>query len=173
MTTQETILTRHSVRAYTDEPVTEEQLAAILNAAYAAPVAGGAHKTMRLTVIRNSDTLNKISAVYQRDNGAKADMLYGAGVLILVSGLKTFDVTALFANAGCIIENIQLSAWDMGLGSVFNWAAGTILPEKQELLSELGIPEDFKPLAGVVIGHPAKDTPKRTRKAVFETNYIL
>ena len=39
--------------------------------------------------------------------------------MIIVSGLATFDDTALFANAGCIIENIQLSAWDMGLGSVF------------------------------------------------------
>ena len=171
MTTQETILTRRSVRAYTAEQITGEQLRTILDAAYAAPVAGALYKTMRLTVIQNSDVLEKIKAAY-REGGIKPDMLFGAPTLILVSGEKTFDATALFANTGCIVENIQLSAWAMGLGAVFNWAAGTILPEKKELLTELGIPEDFKPLAGVVIGHPAKEVSERKRKEVFVTNYI-
>lgn len=171
MNTQEIITTRRSVRAYTPEQLTEEQLQTVLNAAYAAPVAGTLYKTIRLTVIQNADALEKIKAAY-REGGIKADMLFGAPTLILVSGKKDFDNTALFANLGCIVENIQLSAWDMGLGTVFNWAAGTILPEQPELLNELGIPEDFKPLAGVVIGHPAKEVPERELKAVFETNYI-
>lgn len=171
MSTQEIITTRRSVRSYTPEQLTEEQLQTVLNAAYAAPVAGTLYKTMRLTVIQNAGTLDKIKAAY-REGGVKADMLFGAPTLILISGKKDFDDTALFANLGCIIENIQLSAWDMGLGTVFNWAAGTILPEQPELLKELGIPEDFKPLAGVVIGHPAKTVPHRELKAVFETNFI-
>ena len=171
MTTQETILTRRSVRAYTAEQITSEQLRTVLDAAYAAPVAGSLYRTMRLTVIQNPDVLGKIKATYQ-EGGIKSDMLFGAPTLILVSGEKSFDATALFANTGCIVENIQLSAWAMGLGTVFNWAVGTILPEKTKLLMELGIPEDFRPLAGVVIGHPAKEVSERKRKEVFVTNYI-
>ena len=171
MTTQEIITTRKSVRAYTSEQLTEAELSTILNAAYAAPVAGGAYQKMRLTVVQDAAMLKRISDTYRKE-GVKADMLFGAPTLILVSGDKSFDDTALFANVGCIIENIQLSAWDMGLGSVFNWAAGTVLPEKAGLLAELGIGEAFKPLAGVVIGHPAKDVPARVKKVSMETNYI-
>ena len=165
MNPQEVITTRRSVRAYTPEQLTEEQLQTILNAAYAAPVAGTLYKTMRLTVIQNAAVLEKIKAAY-REDGVKTDMLFVAPTLILVSGKKDFDETALFANLGCIVENIQLSAWDMGLGAVFNWAAGTILPEKSELLAELGIPEDFKPLAGVVIGVLAAILVKRIQVEV-------
>lgn len=171
MNTQEVITTRNSVRAYTNEQIVETELSAILDAAYAAPVAGGAYKKMHLTVVQSAVMLKKVSSAYQEE-GIKADMLFGAPTLIIVSGDKDFDDTALFANVGCIIENIQLSAWDMGLGTVFNWAAGTILPDKKELLEELGIPEDFKPLAGVVIGHPAKEVPKREMKETINTNYI-
>ena len=56
---------------------------------------------------------------------------------------------------------ITISVYDM-----------TIPPEKAELLAELGIGEAFKPLAGVVIGHPAKDVPARIKKVSMETNYI-
>ena len=166
MNTQEAITTRRSVRGYTPEELTESELNTILNAAYSSPIAGAGYKTMHLTVIQNKDVLQKISSFY------KADMLFGAPALIIVSGQKDFDDTALFANAGCIIENIQISAWDIGLGSVFNWAAGKILPKNEVLVMELGIPDDFKPLCGVVIGHPAKEVSKRELKAVLETNYI-
>ena len=171
MNTQEALITRKTIRTYTPEQLTEAQLQNILNAAYAAPIAGGVYKTMRLTVIQNPALLDKIRAAY-REEGVKADMLFGAPTMILVSGLKTFDDTALFANVGCIIENIQLSAWEMNLGAVFNWMAGTALPKYPNLLAELGIPEDFKPLSGVVIGLPAKEVPAREVKATIETNFI-
>ena len=172
MNTQEAIITRKSVRGFTPEQLTEKELENIMQAAYASPIAGTLYKTMRLTVVQNKDVLNKISEFYKQDGGVKADMLFGAPTMIIVSGLATFDDTALFANAGCIIENIQLSAWDMGLDSVFNWAAGTTLPKSEELLKELQIPDDFKPLSAVVIGHPAKEVPHREQKVTIETNYI-
>lgn len=172
MNTQEAILTRKSVRGFTKEQLTEGELKSILDAAYASPIAGGVYKTIRLTVVQDAEVLTQISNYYKETGGMKADMLFGAPTLIIVSGQKTFDDTAMFANAGCIVENIQLSAWDMGLGSVFNWSAGTVLPGNKELLDILGIPEDFKPLTGVVIGHPAKDVPMRELKTTIETNFV-
>ena len=85
MNTQEVITTRKSIRAYTSEQLTEAELSTILDAAYAAPVAGGAYKKMRLTVVQRAAMLNKISAAYQ-EAGTKADMLFGAPTLIIVSG---------------------------------------------------------------------------------------
>ena len=176
MTTQEAIVTRRSVRSFTGERVSDEDVRAVLDAAYCAPVAGTLYHTMRLTVVQNRVLLNRISDFYKEAGGVKDDVLFAAPVLIVVSGAAEFRGTelwsALFANAGCIIENIQLSAWERGLGSVFNWAAGTVLPKSEELLRELGIPLGFVPLSGVVIGHIAGEVPKRVLSATIETNFI-
>ncbi len=172
METKKAIIERKSVRAYSSEQIKDEELNALLTVANTAPVAGGAYKTMHLTVVQNPDILTKIREMYQSASGAKSDVLYGAPTLIIVSGKRDFDETALFANVGCIIENMSLAAYDMGLGSVFSWATGTILPTQTELVKELGISDDFKPLAGLAVGYPAKELPKRVKMSEIETNYI-
>ena len=172
METRQAIIERKSVRAYSPEQITENELHTLLEAANTAPVAGGAYKFMHLTVVQNADVLNKIREAYKSASGAKSDVLYGAPTLIIVSGKRDFDSNGLFANAGCIIENMSLSAYDQGLGSVFSWATGTILPSQTELITELKIPDGFVPLAGLAVGYPAKELPKRVKRSEIETNYI-
>lgn len=53
MNTMETICSRKSVRTYTGEQITEEQLNTILKAANAAPVGMGQYEGVHLTVITN------------------------------------------------------------------------------------------------------------------------
>ena len=67
------LYTRRSCRAYTAEPVSEEQLHPVLAAGNAAPVGMGAYGTVRMTVIRNQAfmaALNKATAEFM-----KRDML--------------------------------------------------------------------------------------------------
>ena len=53
MNTMETIFSRASVRSYTGQPVTPEELALILKAAKAAPAGMARFDTLHLTVIHN------------------------------------------------------------------------------------------------------------------------
>ena len=115
MNTQETIITRKSVRGYTEEQLTETELSTILNAAYSSPIAGTLYKTMRLTVIQNKNVLKKISNFYKEEGNMKADMLFGAPTLILVSGQKAFDDTALFCE--CRLYYREHPAFRMGYGA--------------------------------------------------------
>ena len=172
MNTQETIITRRSVREYTQEQLSPEDLNTILDAAYASPIGAARYWLMHLTVIPDPELLSQINDYYKEKLNTENDMLHGAPTLIIVSGDQTAPDTMLYANTGCIIENIQLSAWELGLGSVFDWSAGTVLPQNDELLKCIGIPEDFKPLAGVVIGRPANEVPGRELKMTIETNFI-
>ena len=82
MTTQEAILTRKSVRGFTKEQLTEDELKNILDAAYASPIAGTLYKTMRLTVVQKQEILDQISDFYKEAGEMKADMLFGAPALI-------------------------------------------------------------------------------------------
>ena len=62
MELKQAIFTRCSCRSYTDEPVSEEHLNAVLAAANAAPVGMGAYGTVHLTVIRSKEFIAALSA---------------------------------------------------------------------------------------------------------------
>ena len=63
MNTMETICKRKSVRNYTGENITNEELSTILKAANASPVGMGQFDSLHLTVITNKELLNKIEKV--------------------------------------------------------------------------------------------------------------
>ena len=85
MNTMEAIFSRKCVRSFTAAP-TEEELSAVLKAAYAAPVGRAMYENVHLTVITNKDLLNKIDANGAAFFGNPAmHPLYNAPVFILVS----------------------------------------------------------------------------------------
>lgn len=62
MTMMETICCRKSIRSYTGENITAEELEVILKAANASPVGMGQFDSLHLTVITNKELLAKIEA---------------------------------------------------------------------------------------------------------------
>ena len=76
---------RQAVRAYTDEPVSEEQLKAILNAAYRAPVGMHNFAGYHLTVITRPELLALMVDTARKVTGKDNNPLYGAPAFILVS----------------------------------------------------------------------------------------
>ena len=79
---------RQAVRAYTDEPVSEEQLKAILNAAYRAPVGMHNFAGYHLTVITRPELLALMVDTARKVTGKDNNPLYGAPAFILVSATK-------------------------------------------------------------------------------------
>ncbi len=86
MKTLETICSRKSIRSYTGEGITQDELKQILTAANASPVGMGRYDEMHLTIVTNLELLRKIDQAGAAMFG-KPDIhpLYGAPVLILVS----------------------------------------------------------------------------------------
>lgn len=168
----QTLYTRKSCRAYTAEPITEDQLNQILAAGNAAPVGMGAYGTVHLTVIRNQDfmeQLNQATAEFmKRDNKA----LYGAPVLILVSGKPGIPPVIECHNAGTIIENMLLAATDLGLGSVYIMGAVAALNTKPDLVAQLNLPDGFVPVAAMALGHPADALTVRDATQKIDISYL-
>ena len=154
MNTLDAIETRMSVRAYADTPVTNKELEVLVSAARHAPVTLGKYGQFHLSVIVDRKLIGRIGAFYAEQLGS--DFTYGAPVLIVVSADESVGRSQRFASAGCIVQNIQLAALELGLGSVFNWAAGSALSGQPEFLAEIGLPEGFAPLTGVLVGVPAE-----------------
>lgn len=83
------ICTRKSVRTYTGESITEEELNKILLAANASPVGMAQYENMHITVIKNKELLKEIDKNCAKMFGKQeTHPLYEAPMLVLISTKK-------------------------------------------------------------------------------------
>lgn len=96
--------------------------------------------------------------------------------MVLVVAHKMHDVQPgiEYTNVGCVCENMQLAATALGLGSCYLWGvfeAMRVYPEL-DTSSVLGLPEDYMPIMGLVVGHPAVESSEREVKEKIPTQFF-
>jgi nitroreductase len=148
----EAIHGRRSIRAYTDEPVTEDDVDVLLKAAMAAPSAGN-QQPWHFVVIDDRSVLDAIPDYHQY-----AAMLHQAPLAIAVCGDTGEEKHEGFWVQDCsaAVENLLLAAHARGLGAV--WLG--VHPEADRVRGTrelLNLPGQVVPLAIISIGHPAED----------------
>ena len=156
MTGMDSIFLRKSVRSYTGEPPTNEELDQILCACYAAPVGMGRFDSLHITVVRNKAYLDALEDAFCVHTGkTDAHPLYGAPVLIILSsvfpGIPTDNSS--YSNTAIISQNIALAAASIGVGACHIWGAIRALNTRGDLLARLNLPEGFMPCCAVALGH--------------------
>ena len=148
METIQTIMTRRSVRSWTDEPVPENEQKILLEAAMNAPSAADA-RPWHFVVIDDPEVI----ARFTRLGGT--EMLAESTLLVLVCGDPSKEIYSGFwpQDCSCAAQNIQLAAHDLGLGCV--WIAIYPLEERVDILRrELEIPSSVVPFALLALGVP-------------------
>jgi nitroreductase len=151
VTVNDPILRRRSIRRYTDQPVTDELVEALLRAAMAAPSAGN-QQPWQFVVIRERALLTAIHGVHPY-----SAMLPGAPVAILVCGEPGLCTWPQYWEQDCAAatENLLIAAEQLGLGSV--WLGVHPLAERVEgVRSVLGMPPAIVPFALLPVGWPAE-----------------
>jgi nitroreductase len=145
------IYTRRSVRSFTGEPVSREDLMKILRAGMSAPSAVNV-QPWAFIVVTERETLDELC-----DKLPYAKMLDKAGAAIIVCGIP--DKDAVYSrkywvmDCSAATENILLAAHALGLGAV--WTAVYVEEERiRTVRNILGIPETIIPLNVVPIGVP-------------------
>lgn len=154
----DTLFSRKSVRSYTGEQITAEELEVILKSANAAPIGMGKYEDMHLTVIQNPEMLNKIDvAAAEMFGDPNRHPLYNAPTLILVSS-RTSDPenkslgNIPYSNAAIVVHNMVLAATELGLGACHIWGAIAAISKKHDIIEELNLPENFVPCCAVSLG---------------------
>lgn len=148
---EDPVFARRSIRAYTAEPVTDEQVDRLLRAAMAAPSAGN-QQPWRFVVVSDRATLAEIPSVHPYSG-----MLEHAPLAIVVCGVEEGQRWPQYWVQDCsaAVENILIEAVLLGLGAV--WLGVYPLDERVLGLRRLlGIPDEVIPFAVVPIGHPAE-----------------
>jgi len=158
MDCMESIMSRRSIRNYTDAPVTEQELETVLRAAMAAPSAGN-QQSWRFVVARDAATRERLAQCTPY-----AGPLARAQVALVVCGDTRDERHPGYWVQDCsaAIENLLLAAHAIGLGAV--WIGVHPLPERAQAVREVcALPQGIEPLSMVALGHPAEDKPAADR----------
>jgi nitroreductase len=152
------VLSRRSIRRYTDQAVDDAAVERLLRAGMAAPSAGN-QQPWQFIVIRDRASLTQITEWHPY-----AKMLPSAPVAIVVCGDPGTAKWAMLWAQDCsaCVENMLIEAESLSLGAV--WLGVHPLPEREAALRELlGIPETVVPFAIVPFGWPAERKPPSDR----------
>ncbi len=170
---------RHSVRKYTQQQISREELELILKAGSFAPNAGGGQRSM-LVGIRNRELTAKIGVMnlagFDRsrlagsyvsreqpsviDDPAIKNGFYGAPSVVVIFGQDHFMFRV--PDAFCCAENMVLQATELGIAScIISRGEETFAgPEGKRLLKEWEIPENYSAICFVILGHIDGGQPK-------------
>ena len=152
------VMARRSIRKYTEEPVSDDQVRRLLEAAMAAPSAGN-QQPWHFVVVRDRGLRERVPGIHPY-----AEMVRQAPVAILVCGDPTLEKHKGFWVQDCsaATENILVEAVQLGLGAV--WLGIHPVEERVEAFRlAFGLPKHVIPLAMIAVGHPAEQKPPADR----------
>jgi nitroreductase len=180
MELQEAILRRRSIRRFTEEEVTDQELQQIFEAVRWSPSWGNT-QVWEFVVIRDKELKEKVTATYQMDKGtnpaSKCSLAASALIVVCaktgVSGCYGGKESTKFSNwfmfdLGIATQTLCLKAHEMGLGTV---VVGLLDHEACKQL--IALPDGYEAVAVIPIGRPAVE-PKLgpPRKAVAEMVHL-
>ncbi len=153
----EGIYSRRSVREYTDEPVSREDIMEILKAGSWAP-SGLNNQPWRFAVVRDRAKLPELAKLTRYRH-----IIEGAPAAIGVfcDRQAMYNEVKDHQGIGACLQNMLLAAHALGLGAVW---LGEILNRGNDVRELLEVPEGLELMAVIAVGHPARRDQRSNRK---------
>lgn len=160
----EDLLTRRSVRKYTDRQVEDEKLDKVLTAGLYAPT-GMNNQAPILVAVRDKATRDKLSRMNAAVMGASGDPFYGAPCVIVV--LSDPERMTWVEDGSLVLGNLMNAAHSLGLGSCWIHRAKECFdtPEGKALLRAWGVPENYRGVGNCILGYAAEEPEAKPRKS--------
>lgn len=160
----EDLLTRRSVRKYTDRQVEDEKLDKVLTAGLYAPT-GMNNQAPVMVAVRDKATRDKLSRMNAAVMGASGDPFYGAPCVIVV--LSDPERMTWVEDGSLVLGNLMNAAHSLGLGSCWIHRAKECFdtPEGKALLRAWGVPESYRGVGNCILGYAAEEPEAKPRKS--------
>lgn len=147
----EVMESRYSVRGYRPDPVEDEKLARVLEAARRAPTAAN-RQPFRMLVVHTKGREEELARVYGRAWFTQAPLVI---VFVAVPGeawRRMDDKPYAEVDATIAMDHLVLAATALGLGTC--WIAAFDPDATREVF---GLPADVEPVALTPLGYPDKE----------------
>ncbi len=165
----ENIMTRRSIRKYQPQAVEREKMDIIVQCGINAPN-GQNKQSWEVRVVNSPEFINGITEVYKKENPKAAEdpnfknMFRNAPTVVFVANDPSYDFSQI--DCGLLGENMMLSAWSMGIGSVCLGSPIRFMktvPAAQEYLKQLGFSEGYNLLYCIAFGYPDEEPAAKPR----------
>jgi nitroreductase len=156
---------RRSVRAYTGEPVSKEQMTEVLEAGIWAPT-GMAREPWRFIIIEDKNLIKLVSEETKscvkemmppiaKKFATDADIIcYNAPALVFICAEKDPQWSNInLLDSVLAAQNMFLKAYELGLGTCYMGFVN-LLNSKPAVLRKVGVPENCDLMVPFIIGHP-------------------
>lgn len=153
----EAIYKRRSIREYTEDPVSMENLQEIIKAGTWAP-SGLNNQPWRFVIIRDPATREELSTATHYSHIVRAAQ---ALIAVFIDREAMYNEVKDHQAVGACIQNMLLATEALGLGAVW---LGQILNNKEEVNRILEVDERYDLMAVVAIGYPLHGKQQSTRK---------
>ena len=154
----EVIKTRRSIRRYTGDPISEEDINKILEAGRWAPSADNS-QPWAFVVLRSLEVRKRLAAVLPWGGFLSQAAL---GIAVIIDEAASSHAVE---DGAAATQNVLLEAHSLGLGACWIGTYGS--PHEASAKKVLKVPEDKRLLSVIAVGRPA-ETARRTRKPLAE-----
>lgn len=161
----ENIMTRRSIRQYKDGPVARETMQTILECGINAPN-GQNKQSWEVRVVDNPDIMAEIIDLMavgnpSVDKGMIKGCFRNAPTMVFIANDPSYDFSVI--DCGILSENIMLSGWSLGVGSVCLGSPIRFLRNAPEAIAKLGFSEGYTPVICIGMGYPAETPDAKPR----------
>ena len=154
---------RRSIRSFTAEPVSHEDISALMKAAVLSPSAMN-EQPWFFVLITRSDIIHQIEALHEPAGNCHDAPLLWIG-FVENEGIAPDTDTVL------ALSSVMYACTERGLGSCWIAFVQEVMncPAYCKLSTALGVPEGFHCVGALAIGHPSqeKEVPEDRRRDVF------
>lgn len=174
--TIENIISRRSVKKYTDQQVPLKLVEQVVKAGTYAP-SGMNKQAGKIIAVMNKEMRDRLSRINLEiitgknltTSSGHSDPFYGAPVVLVVLAKK--EVGTHLYDGTLVMENMMIAAQSLGLGSCWIHRAKETFEteEGKQILAELGVEDEYVGIGNCILGYAAPDAlkPQAPRKEDF------
>jgi len=154
------IKSRYSVRSYKPDPVAEDKLQQVLEAARLAPTAAN-QQPFQFLVIHTAGREAELLRIYDRAWFTRAPLVLCACAIPAQGWVRRDGKSYSDVDVAIAMDHLILAATALGLGTC--WIAAFDPAAAREVL---GLPDEVEPIAFTPLGYPADKPTGRRRKSL-------
>lgn len=157
------IAARYSVRAYRSDPVEDEKLQIVLDAARLAPTAAN-RQPIQLVVMHTAGREKEIGKIYRRPWFVQAPLVIAVCAISSQAWVREGDrFNARLIDAAIVADHLILAATNLGLGTC--WVAAFNVDAARSVLQ---LPDGAEPVIFTPLGYPADEPGPKIRKPLTD-----